>query len=414
MSIQTALTKQLTSLKKAAEKVKPKPIEAFFKVFKGPIYLNTDAAAKTLDGVAEGTNNSDPKTAVKDFKEVAGRLFKSFNSLLGPTETAGKLEPLVTDAQTAVNLALTQLVKKLSGETESEPSTETIDPKVLQALKEHVALRLRGEEAVKKWVVTCQSFLAAAKMNHKRGKEGLEVNQKVAKGILEGETKIAQHGDFFAGRKALNPKISKALDKGPYPKELVTQLRKKSAVSFENGMRAMAEARDLRIQVLAEVQEHEFEVEKQEATFLKDDNTRLEQLKKLKPVVLQVTSNKLLMKTDIESWGKIQALTVEGIRRMQENGKSEEEFGYRTKRDETKEAFDGLPKLTSLFQLVFKRLNLVLTGNPSKEVQEEAFVLRQQLSPLGATIKQAEKNQTDFESLVDKCDEMWEEALSEL
>jgi hypothetical protein len=293
-----------------------------------------------------------------------------------------------------------------------KPKLDTSDTKKnLLFMEKHTAIRENGVKVVSKYLDGVKLFLNQAKLNRKGGKRMLESNQKLAHGVVENENKFAK-GEFLEGRGAIPLEISQALDKDLTVQKEVSQFRKRAQEAFDKGMRLMAEARDVRNQVLAEVQQHELEVEKESAEYLKSDKLRLEQLEKLVPAIDQAVTNKFFKK--LEEWPMIEKLTESGIPVMRRTKDNKAYLAYKAKYEETVEAFDAIQNFRPLISTIQKRLTLLMSGEPSKEVKEKTYAQMQRLVPINGTLKLADKNHGEFELLASACNQKWEQLLSEL
>ncbi len=405
-----AVTKALKDLKTDADKLSPKPstvFESLQKLQSGAVIT----AAKAIDTAIADKDASAAPAAQKKFNDAASKFFDSLGKVAAkePGTTKGKLSALIDAAEkealAACKSEVDAFVKSMTGLARS--ADEAVD-----ALKEHIDLCKRGVKEVTEHFAEAQDALVKVKANCTRGEEGLADSQKILFRLRIDESTVAQKGAFFKSQTPLEKEYSKALDNGSCPKDTVARLRKDDEAAHNEGLRIMDKARDIRGEVYFVVVEHQDEVKRAAELAAKNDRTQTGRLKRLDLDFKKFTlkSDEVLGKTDKSAWSKIENLTG-----------SKDEKAYKTCVQETTEAFEALPGLTTAldkFAKLAKTFNQDLSTfaaenpgkKPSKEdekVSEGLDKLDYKITKLQQTIRNTVATQSTFQKIVKECDQEW-------
>jgi len=294
---------------------------------------------------------------------------------------------------------------------ESRRQVEAVEKnlKTWEHMQSVTRIREESLELAANHVQGLKKQLEQVKSLRKRGAPGLEEARRVRQQAEKTALEFA-HGDFQKNRSAFVEQDVAELEKDPQLKTRVSELRKRSQEAFDSAMRLAAEARDLKDEVVAEVLAHEFDVEKDSAEYLKSDELRLEQLKKLVPIVDKLVKHDLFERKKLEGWEKIKSLTETGLKA---EGTQRESYhnGYLKKCQEANESFRAAASLKPAFNTVQKQFALLMSGTPGSKAKEAIYKEFTRLSGPASVLKNSSLIQTQFEQLMQQCDEKWKQVL---
>lgn len=397
-----AVTRAIKDLKTDADKLSPKPSVAFDNLYKAqsPAVIT---AAKAIDTLVAGKDASTAPAALKNFTAAASKFFTNLGNVATkePAAIKGKLGSLVDAAEkeavAACKSEIDAFVKFMASRTQSADAA-------IAALEEHIDLRKRGVKEVMEHRTEAQKALVQVKANRTKGEDGLEDSQKILHKLRIAESTVAQKGAFLKGQTPLASEFSKALDSGSCPKDVVARLRKEDETAHNDGMRIMAQSRDIRAEIYTHVIEHQEEVDRAAAIAAKSERGQTAQVKKLESDFKKFSTgaNKVFDKLDKSAWGKIETLT-----------KSGDEEPYKAIVRETTEAFEALPGMNTALQKIVKPVEALRDnaakekGDTAKEITDAVDKLYSKVSKLQLTLRTTTTTHGVFKKLVADCDQAW-------
>ena len=394
------ITKTINDLKANADRLNPKPSDAFDKFCKANSSDLIDAA-KSIDASIFRKNVSGAQAALKNFDGDASKFFGDLTTVANKEEPAvkGKLTGIIgafkkkmTDAtESEVNA----FVKEMAGQARSADMAK-------EAMEKQINVRERGAKEAQQLLGEAKKALEDVIANRKKGGEdALEDSQKILHHLRLAESTLSNKGAFHDSQKPLAGEHAKTLDNGSQPKAEVAKLRKESEDAYKAGLGFMAQARDVRQKVYVQVIEHHEEVEKATALAAKNDRSQTGQSKKLEAEFnkFHVDARDVLDKADKSSWKKVKDLN--------EAGKEKE---YQSLVKETEEAFKELPPLRDSLKkkrdsVEELRDKVAKDKDAAKELTDSVAKTLTKYSNLKRTIDLALTNKSTFEHLRDECNQ---------